>query len=143
MVGRAHGARPDVVPGDGGPGPGGGRRRLRGRPRLWGRCGALALAWALLTALPVSLDLPYAVTLALQLVTSAAALWIAVRPGPLTRGLRAPGAPEPEREPEASAGAATPWTSWAPRRTGAGTPAVEAGGRPRVVRVQPAVSPPP
>ncbi|MFF5789653.1 SCO7613 C-terminal domain-containing membrane protein [Streptomyces sp. NPDC012693] len=94
-------------------------------PRLWGRCGALALAWALLTALPVSLDLPYAVTLALQLVTSAAALWIAVRPGPLTRGLRAPGAPEPEREPEASAGAATPWTSWAPRRTGTGTPAVE------------------
>lgn len=92
-------------------------------PRLWGRCGALALAWALLTALPVSLGLPYAATLALQLVTSAAALWIAVRPGPLTPGLRAP--VRQGAEPETGAGPATPWTSWAPRRTGAGTPAVE------------------
>ncbi|MFE9137256.1 SCO7613 C-terminal domain-containing membrane protein [Streptomyces sp. NPDC007355] len=92
-------------------------------PRLWGRCGALALAWALLTALPVSLDLPYAATLAVQLVTSAAALWIAARPGPLTRGLRAP--VRQEAESETGAGPATPWTSWAPRRTGAGTPAVE------------------
>ncbi|MFE9742034.1 SCO7613 C-terminal domain-containing membrane protein [Streptomyces sp. NPDC006477] len=92
-------------------------------PRLWGRCGALALAWALLTALPVSLDLPYAATLAVQLVTSAAALWIAARPGPLTRGLRAP--VRQEAESETGAGPATPWTSWAPRRTGAGTLAVE------------------
>ncbi|MFF8377632.1 SCO7613 C-terminal domain-containing membrane protein [Streptomyces sp. NPDC015661] len=60
---------------------------------LWARCGALALAWALLTALPVSLDLPYAATLALQLLTTAAALSIAIRPGPLTRGLRTPAAP--------------------------------------------------
>ncbi|MEU9296423.1 hypothetical protein [Streptomyces sp. NPDC048266] len=92
-------------------------------PRLWGRCGALALAWALLTALPVSLGLPYAATLAVQLVTSAAALWIAARPGPLTRGLRAPF--RQEAEWGTGAGPATPWTSWAPRRTGAGTPAVE------------------
>ncbi|MYS09261.1 hypothetical protein GTW71_23125, partial [Streptomyces sp. SID6041] len=48
-------------------------------PRLWARCGALALTWALLTALPVSLGLPYAATLALQLLTTAAALAGAVR----------------------------------------------------------------
>ncbi|MET9541335.1 hypothetical protein ABZY16_28180 [Streptomyces sp. NPDC006553] len=70
-------------------------------PRLWARGGALALAWALLTALPVSLGLPYAATLTLQLLTAAAALACAVRPGPLTRGLRRPepaegsGTPEP------------------------------------------------
>ncbi|MFE0649859.1 SCO7613 C-terminal domain-containing membrane protein [Streptomyces sp. NPDC059534] len=57
-------------------------------PRLWARCGALALAWALLTALPVSLELPYAATLALQLLTTAAALWLAVRPEVAARGLR-------------------------------------------------------
>ncbi|MEU1227592.1 hypothetical protein [Streptomyces sp. NPDC005828] len=102
-------------------------------PRLWARCGALALAWALLTALPVSLDLPYAVTLALQLLTTAAALWVAVRPGPLTRGLRAVDAPAGhpgaratakadgprEAGPEGPAapqgfGPATPWPAWAP-----------------------------
>ncbi|WP_406134011.1 SCO7613 C-terminal domain-containing membrane protein [Streptomyces zaomyceticus] len=66
---------------------------LAALPRLWARCAALALAWALLTALPVSLGLPFAATLALQLLTSAAALWIAVRPGPATRGLRTTGAP--------------------------------------------------
>ncbi|MFB7374240.1 SCO7613 C-terminal domain-containing membrane protein [Streptomyces sp. NPDC056222] len=56
-------------------------------PRLWTRCGALLLAWALLTALPLSLDLPHAPTLGLQLVTSAAALFLACRPGTLTPGL--------------------------------------------------------
>ncbi|WP_395359711.1 SCO7613 C-terminal domain-containing membrane protein [Streptomyces sp. YH02] len=61
---------------------------LAALPRLWARCGALALLWALLTALPVSLGLPYAATLTLQLLTSAAALACAVRPGPLLRGLR-------------------------------------------------------
>ncbi|MBB4985648.1 SCO7613 C-terminal domain-containing membrane protein [Streptomyces nymphaeiformis] len=102
-------------------------------PRLWARCGALALAWALLTALPVSLDLPYAATLALQLLTAAAALWVAVRPGPLTRGLRAvdasaghpgaratakaDGAREAGLEGPAAPqgfGPATPWPAWAP-----------------------------
>ncbi|WP_369143194.1 SCO7613 C-terminal domain-containing membrane protein [Streptomyces sp. R44] len=66
---------------------------LAALPRLWARCGALVLAWALLTALPVPLGLPYAATLALQLLTTAAALVLAVRPGPLTRGLRAVTAP--------------------------------------------------
>ncbi|MER8043935.1 hypothetical protein [Streptomyces sp. NPDC094032] len=60
-------------------------------PRLWARCAALALAWALLTALPVSLGLPYAATLALQLLTAVAALGVAVRPALLTRGLPEPG----------------------------------------------------
>ncbi|MFZ4301253.1 SCO7613 C-terminal domain-containing membrane protein [Streptomyces cinereoruber] len=69
-------------------------------PRLWARCGALALVWALLTALPVAPGLPYAATLALQLLTTAAALWIAVRPAPLTRGLPRPGA-TPTASPEA------------------------------------------
>ncbi|WP_318206813.1 SCO7613 C-terminal domain-containing membrane protein [Streptomyces sp. SJL17-1] len=64
-------------------------------PRLWARCGALALLWALLTALPVSLGLPYAATLTLQLLTSAAALACAVRPGPLLRGLRRSEAGQP------------------------------------------------
>ncbi|MFE4620995.1 hypothetical protein ACFRJ7_33345 [Streptomyces sp. NPDC056747] len=63
-------------------------------PRLWARCGALAAVWSLLTALPVSLDLPYAPTLALQLLTTAAALAIAVRPGPLLRGVRRSQAPD-------------------------------------------------
>ncbi|MFD3995541.1 SCO7613 C-terminal domain-containing membrane protein [Streptomyces sp. NPDC058583] len=72
-------------------------------PRLWARCGVLALVWALLTALPVSLGLPYAATLALQLLTTAAALACAVRPGPLTRGLRRPetGAPAAAEGPGA------------------------------------------
>ncbi|MFE0702603.1 SCO7613 C-terminal domain-containing membrane protein [Streptomyces sp. NPDC058872] len=62
-------------------------------PRLWARCGSLCLAWALLTALPVSLGLPYPATLALQVLTTAAALWCAVVPAPLTRGLHAAGSP--------------------------------------------------
>ncbi|WP_030692001.1 SCO7613 C-terminal domain-containing membrane protein [Streptomyces globisporus] len=79
-------------------------------PRLWARCGVLGLAWALLTALPVSLDLPYAATLALQLLTSAAALWIAVRPGPLTRGLPPTGR---HGSPETAAPQASgPWAPW-------------------------------
>ncbi|WP_225799518.1 SCO7613 C-terminal domain-containing membrane protein [Streptomyces sp. NK15101] len=88
-------------------------------PRLWARCGTLALAWALLTALPVSLDLPYAATLVLQLLTSAAALWAAVRPGPLTRGLSAAAAPTghhgfPEAAAPLPSGPGTPWAAWAP-----------------------------
>ncbi|MFD0371298.1 SCO7613 C-terminal domain-containing membrane protein [Streptomyces sp. NPDC127114] len=70
-------------------------------PRLWARCGALVLGWAVLTALPVSLDLPYAATLALMLVTAAAASVLAVRPGPSARGLK-PGAgarPAPAPDP--------------------------------------------
>ncbi|MEX0168058.1 SCO7613 C-terminal domain-containing membrane protein [Streptomyces sp. LMG1-1-1.1] len=105
-------------------------------PRLWARCGALALAWSLLTALPVSLDLPYPVTLALQLLTAAAALWTAVRPGPLTRGLRRPEAPATTTAPAGSAdtaaepparatggpaapvdGPGAPWGPWTPSST--------------------------
>ncbi|MFE5487993.1 SCO7613 C-terminal domain-containing membrane protein [Streptomyces sp. NPDC056527] len=58
-------------------------------PRLWTRCAALVLTWSLLTSLPLSLDLPYAPTLGLQLVTTAAALFLAARPGTLTRGVPA------------------------------------------------------
>ncbi|MGW1927129.1 SCO7613 C-terminal domain-containing membrane protein, partial [Streptomyces massasporeus] len=92
-------------------------------PRLWARGGSLALVWALLTALPVSLALPYAATLALQLLTTAAALACAVRPGPLTRGLRrpepagGPGTPQPEpatAAPAAPAAPGAPWGTWAP-----------------------------
>ncbi|MEV0448660.1 hypothetical protein [Streptomyces sp. NPDC050600] len=60
-------------------------------PRLWARCGTLALTWALLTALPVSLGFPYAATSTLLLLTAAGALGVAVRPALLTRGL-----PDPE-----------------------------------------------
>lgn len=63
-------------------------------PRLWARGGALALGWALLTALPVAFGLPHAGTLAVQLVTAAAALALAARPGPATRGLPPDGAQE-------------------------------------------------
>ncbi|MFD3661441.1 SCO7613 C-terminal domain-containing membrane protein [Streptomyces sp. NPDC058659] len=84
-------------------------------PRLWARCGALAVVWALLTALPVALDLPYAATLVLQLLTTAAALWIAVRPGPLPRGLRRGEAPTTKAVPPPS-GPGTPWGTWAPLR---------------------------
>ncbi|MFF8512426.1 SCO7613 C-terminal domain-containing membrane protein [Streptomyces sp. NPDC015492] len=111
-------------------------------PRLWARCGALALAWALLTALPVALGLPYAATLALQLVTTAAALAGAVRPGPLTRGLRRPeaapdagaagaaGAGRPEAAPDdpaAPAAPGTPWAAWAPSRPRPRASGAEAG----------------
>ncbi|MDX2563407.1 hypothetical protein PV371_27680 [Streptomyces sp. TX20-6-3] len=105
-------------------------------PRLWARCGALALVWALLTALPVSLGLPYAATLALQLLTTAAALACAVRPGPLTRGLRRPepaedpATPEPATTAPAASAAAgapgtagAPWGAWAPSRPRPQTPA--------------------
>ncbi|WP_411110757.1 SCO7613 C-terminal domain-containing membrane protein [Streptomyces sp. c-19] len=101
-------------------------------PRLWTRCAALVLAWGLLTALPVSLDLPYAATLALQLLTAAAALWVAVRPEPLTRGLRAAETPAgptsagPVLTPP-SAGGATPWAGWVPTGTGRQLPPVEPG----------------
>ncbi|WP_314613718.1 SCO7613 C-terminal domain-containing membrane protein [Streptomyces stackebrandtii] len=91
-------------------------------PRLWARCGALAAVWSLLTALPVSLDLPYAPTLALQLLTTAAALALAVRPGPLLRGVRRSQAQDaPAGQPSGPAvpplpGPGTPWGTWAPRR---------------------------
>ncbi|MEU7074113.1 hypothetical protein AB0B30_28560 [Streptomyces narbonensis] len=88
-------------------------------PRLWARCGALAAVWALLTALPVSLGLPYAATLALQLLTTAATLWLAVRPGPLARGLKqggaAAGRPAGPVLPPLD-GPGTPWAGWAPLR---------------------------
>ncbi|MFE5660469.1 SCO7613 C-terminal domain-containing membrane protein [Streptomyces sp. NPDC056517] len=105
-------------------------------PRLWARCGALALVWALLTALPVSLGLPYATTLTLQLLTTAAALGCAVRPGPMARGLRRPepaegrGTPEPEPSPAAPAAPAAPgapWGAWAPSRPRPQAPATEPG----------------
>ncbi|MGW6390881.1 SCO7613 C-terminal domain-containing membrane protein [Streptomyces sp. NPDC055103] len=90
-------------------------------PRLWARCGALAVVWSLLTALPVSLDLAYATTLALQLLTAAAALHLAVRPGPLLRGLRrsevpdaAAGRPAGPAVPPLP-GPGTPWGGWVPR----------------------------
>ncbi|MFD3947225.1 SCO7613 C-terminal domain-containing membrane protein [Streptomyces sp. NPDC058579] len=67
-------------------------------PRLWSRCAALFLSWGTLTALPLALDLAYAPTLALQLVTTTAALLLAARPGTLTRGLPAP-APAPAPAP--------------------------------------------
>ncbi|MFI8827218.1 SCO7613 C-terminal domain-containing membrane protein [Streptomyces sp. NPDC053431] len=89
-------------------------------PRLWARCGALGLAWALLTALPVSLELSYAVTQVLQLTATAATLAIAVRPGALLRGLPAP-VPRPAPVVEPPAGR----PGWAPRTAGAGVRAVE------------------
>ncbi|MER7912864.1 hypothetical protein [Streptomyces sp. NPDC096068] len=103
-------------------------------PRLWARCGALVLGWALLTALPVSLGLPYAATLALQLLTTAGALWIAVRPAPLTRGLPRPDgsegaerAAEKTGEPAPAAGPAAPWSGWASPRPRPQAPPVEPG----------------
>ncbi|WP_329276792.1 SCO7613 C-terminal domain-containing membrane protein [Streptomyces sp. NBC_00691] len=105
-------------------------------PRLWARCGALALVWALLTALPVALGLPYAATLTLQLLTTAGALASAVRPGPLTRGLRTPepaeGPGTPGSRPSTAAQAApgapgTPWGPWAPSRPRPQAPAAEPG----------------
>ncbi|MEU2230643.1 SCO7613 C-terminal domain-containing membrane protein [Streptomyces vietnamensis] len=109
-------------------------------PRLWARCGALALAWALLTALPVSLGLPYAATLVLQLLTTAAALWTAVRPGPLTRGLRTPTAPTghpgapgpgtPTATAAASSSAPAAGGPTAPRASGPTAPASPTAGGP-------------
>ncbi|MFE7550490.1 SCO7613 C-terminal domain-containing membrane protein [Streptomyces gardneri] len=102
-------------------------------PRLWARCGALAAVWALLTALPVSLDLPYATTLVLQLLTTAAALRLAVRPGPLTRGLRQRAATDAAAGQPAGPVAApipgpgTPWAGWAPLRPPTRATAVEPG----------------
>ncbi|MEU5219738.1 hypothetical protein AB0G79_26580 [Streptomyces sp. NPDC020807] len=92
-------------------------------PRLRARCGALVLAWALLTALPVSLELPYGVTLALQLVTTAAAMAVAVRPGVLVRGLP----PRPEAPAPAPAPAAPVPGTWGPRPPAAPAKAVEPG----------------
>ncbi|MFJ9827882.1 SCO7613 C-terminal domain-containing membrane protein [Streptomyces sp. NPDC101160] len=109
-------------------------------PRRWGRWGAVAVGWALLVGLPVSLDLPYGATLAVQLVATATGLALSVRPGVLTRGLtgpevseaseasKAPEAGEASVASEASAASATsqaseapaqgvsgPWPGWAPR----------------------------
>ncbi|MFD8013941.1 SCO7613 C-terminal domain-containing membrane protein [Streptomyces sp. NPDC059762] len=77
--------------------------------RLWGRWGAVVLGWALLTALPVVLELPYAAGLAVRLVATGGALALAVRPGALTRGLSVQ-EPAPER-PAGAWGAA--WTAGA------------------------------
>ncbi|WP_128976439.1 SCO7613 C-terminal domain-containing membrane protein [Streptomyces roseicoloratus] len=55
-------------------------------PRAWARGGALLLVWALLTALPVSLELSYAVTTAVQLAAAAMALSVSLRPGVVLRG---------------------------------------------------------
>ncbi|MFF5976136.1 SCO7613 C-terminal domain-containing membrane protein [Streptomyces sp. NPDC012769] len=87
-------------------------------PRLWARCGALLLVWGLLTALPVSLGLPYAVTLLLQLSTAAAALAVALRPALLARGLPSgdPAGGDADGEGHAAPGT---WAGWAPRRPAA------------------------
>ncbi|MEU0234677.1 MULTISPECIES: hypothetical protein [unclassified Streptomyces] len=92
-------------------------------PRLWARCGTLVLAWALLTALPLSLRLPYAATLALQLLTTTTALWTAVRPGPLTYGLPRPEASGATAEP----GPATPPGTAAKTAQGTKTTAAPTG----------------
>ncbi|MFE5794129.1 SCO7613 C-terminal domain-containing membrane protein [Streptomyces sp. NPDC056503] len=76
----------------------------------WGRWGAVVLGWAVLTALPVALELSYAAGLAVRLMVTGAALGLAVRPGVLARGLPEPG-PAPER-PEGGRGAS--WTAGAP-----------------------------
>ncbi|MGW9440285.1 SCO7613 C-terminal domain-containing membrane protein [Streptomyces sp. NPDC055607] len=97
-------------------------------PRLWARCGSLVLAWAFLTALPVSLRLPYATTLALQPLTAAATLWTAVRPDPWTRGLPRPGTtgataePAPATAPETAAGTAQDTKTTAGPTTGPTAP---------------------
>ncbi|AJF64213.1 SCO7613 C-terminal domain-containing membrane protein [Streptomyces vietnamensis] len=109
-------------------------------PRLWARCGALALAWALLTALPVSLDLPYAATLVLQLLTTAAALWIAVRPGPLTRGLRTPTAPTGHPEAPGTTTPTAPASS-APSTDGPGAPPETGSAIPAAPAAAPSVTP--
>ncbi|MGW6569332.1 SCO7613 C-terminal domain-containing membrane protein [Streptomyces sp. NPDC054975] len=85
-------------------------------PRLWSRCAALLLTWATLTALPLALDLPYAPTLTLQLLTTTAALLLAARPGALTRGLPAPvEAPSPDASDAGSSsgsGSGAQWPGW-------------------------------
>ncbi|MFE6102694.1 SCO7613 C-terminal domain-containing membrane protein [Streptomyces laurentii] len=43
-------------------------------PRFWARCASLGCGWALLTALPVSLELPYAASVTLRLATAAVGL---------------------------------------------------------------------
>ncbi|MFF3318395.1 SCO7613 C-terminal domain-containing membrane protein [Streptomyces sp. NPDC003035] len=86
-------------------------------PRLWARCAALLLAWALLTALPLSLDLSRAATLTLQLLTTTAALFLAARPGVPARGVPAP-AGEAGSDDEAGAQGAEPGAA----RPAAGSP---------------------
>ncbi|MFB7029908.1 MULTISPECIES: SCO7613 C-terminal domain-containing membrane protein [unclassified Streptomyces] len=106
--------------------------------RLWARCGVLVLVWALLTALPVSPGLPYAATLALQLLTTAAALWIAVRPAPLTRGL-----PRPEAAPDAKTATAGAADSAAQPTTGPAAPVTDPAGAPTAGPAAGSVPPPP
>ncbi|MEU2505767.1 hypothetical protein ABZ621_13765 [Streptomyces sp. NPDC007863] len=83
----------------------------------WGRWGAVLLGWAVLTALPVALELSYAAGLVVRLVATGAALGVAVRPGVLARGLPEPAAvperPEPAARPE-GAGWGVAWTAGAP-----------------------------
>ncbi|MGW0119247.1 SCO7613 C-terminal domain-containing membrane protein [Streptomyces sp. NPDC003327] len=92
-------------------------------PRLWARCGALVLGWAVLTAVPVSPGLPYAVTLALQLLTATAGLALAVRPGPLTRGVPEPAGAGAGARPAAKA----PSAGWGPVGPGPRRVAPDAG----------------
>ncbi|MFE6226085.1 SCO7613 C-terminal domain-containing membrane protein [Streptomyces sp. NPDC057854] len=82
--------------------------------RLWGRWGAVVLGWALLTALPVLGDLPYAAGLAVRLVAVAGALALAVRPGAPARGLPEPVA-VPVPEPPAGVWGAGPAAPVVPR----------------------------
>ncbi|MGW5423540.1 SCO7613 C-terminal domain-containing membrane protein [Streptomyces sp. NPDC003943] len=88
-------------------------------PRPWGRMGALAVGWALLVGLPVSLDLPYGATLAVQLVATATGLAVSVRPGVLARGLVVPGPGAPEASEAAQTAPARDvsgaWPGWGPR----------------------------
>ncbi|MGW6245154.1 SCO7613 C-terminal domain-containing membrane protein [Streptomyces roseolus] len=92
----------------------------------WGRWGAVLLGWAVLTALPVVLELSYGAGIAVRLVAVGAALALAVRPGVLARGLPEP-APVPERpEPPArpEGGWGTSWTAGTAGTAGAtGAPA--------------------
>ncbi|MFE1349563.1 SCO7613 C-terminal domain-containing membrane protein [Streptomyces sp. NPDC058757] len=90
---------------------------------VWGRWGAVALGWALLTALPVALELSYAAGLAVRLVATAAALGLAVRPGAAARGLPEP-EPEPEPEPAPGSVPERPEGAWGASWTaGAAVPA--------------------
>ncbi|MEV4949542.1 hypothetical protein [Streptomyces sp. NPDC053755] len=95
-------------------------------PRLWARCGALFLGWAVLTALTLSLEPPYGVGLTLRLGTVAAALFLAVRPEPAARGLRVPSA-ERSTESPSPAGQAPVGTAGGEAAAGGG-PAARAGG---------------
>ncbi|MFI8293113.1 SCO7613 C-terminal domain-containing membrane protein [Streptomyces sp. NPDC085614] len=127
-----------------------GTAALAAVPRLWARCGALFLAWALLTSLPVTPGLPYGATQALQLLTTAAALLVAVRPDAATRGLRAPAhAPDTTGTAGPAGGSAdgtsaagSPGTAAGSGGAGSGPEASRPGWGPRPVPVATAPVPP-